>query len=95
MALGIQRGDEIISMPGRAIGEFPGAGKMKQDAIKVGELSQLRQGFHGVIQDVSAAAKPKRQDGTMTIVKSVLGKLQGQTRNVRWLSRVADARPIL
>ena len=35
MALGIQRRDEIISMTGRAIWEFPGAGKMEQDAIKV------------------------------------------------------------
>ncbi|MFT6671159.1 MAG: hypothetical protein ACJAVZ_002631, partial [Afipia broomeae] len=73
MALSIQRGDEIISMPGGAIGEFPGAGKMKQDAIEVGEFSQLGQGFHGAIQDVSDAAKPKGQDNTMTIVKSVLG----------------------
>ena len=71
MALGIQRRDEIISMTGRAIGEFPGAGKMEQDAIKVGEFSQLGQGFHGAIQSVAAATKPDRQDNTMTIVKSV------------------------
>ena len=71
MAVGIQRRDEIISMPRRAIWEFPGAGKMKQDAIKVGEFSQFGQGFHGVTQGVSAATKPKWQDNTMTIVKSV------------------------
>ena len=53
MALGIQRRDEIISMTGRAIGKLPGAGKMEQDAIKVGEFSQLGQGFHGAIQGVA------------------------------------------
>jgi hypothetical protein len=47
--LDIQRRDEIISMTGRAIWEFPGAGKMEQDAIKVGEFSQLGQGIHGAI----------------------------------------------
>jgi hypothetical protein len=49
MALGIQRRDKIISVTGRAIGEFPGAGKMEQDAVKVGEFSQLGQRFHGAI----------------------------------------------
>jgi hypothetical protein len=71
MALDIQRRDEIISMTGRAIGEFPGAGKMEQDAIKVGEFSQLGQGFHGAIQGVATVMKPDWQDNTMTIVKSV------------------------
>jgi len=66
MALGIQRRDEIISTSGRAVGEFPAAGKMEQDAIKVGEFSQLGQGFHCAFQGVAAATKPKRQDNTMT-----------------------------
>ena len=53
MSFGIEGRNKIISMARRAVGKFPGAGKIQQDAVQVSQFGQISRCFHDAVPTTS------------------------------------------